>query len=478
MAHFKKVTLAAPAGKMNAVVMGRKTWESIPDKFKPLPGRINIVLSRKVSEPDFVSPYPADVLTASSVADALKRLEEKDDVSEVFAIGGESVYKEALDMAACNRIFMTRIAKDIECDAFFPAFDSSLFRTSYVSKTKVRQEMSYDFVVYDRIPEGEAAKEAATASTAGYPCGSAATAVVSPAMMSLGGTNQFLHEEYQYLNLIREISENGVAMGDRTGTGTVSIFGTSMRFDLRTSFPLLTTKRVFFRGLLEELLWFIKGDTNANHLSDKGVKIWDGNGSREFLDKRGLSHREEGDLGPVYGFQWRHFGAKYVDMHTDYTGQGVDQLAECIKKIKEDPTDRRILLSAWNPADLSLMALPPCHMFCQFYVANGELSCLMYQRSADMGLGVPFNIASYALLTCMMAQVCGLKPGDFIHNMGNTHVYSNHIEPLKTQLERTPRPFPVLRMNPDVKDIDGFKASDFEVFGYNPHGKIAMDMAV
>merc|ERR1712038_535228 len=241
--------------------------------------------------------------------------------------------------------------------------------------------------------------------------------------------------EYQYLDAIREVIEKGVHSGDRTGVGTRSMFGKMMRFSLQKTFPLLTTKRVFWRGVAEELLWFVRGDTNGKHLSDKGIKIWDGNGSREFLDKRGLSHREEGDLGPVYGFQWRHFGAKYVDMHTDYTGQGVDQLAECIRLIKENPTDRRILLSAWNPADLGKMALPPCHMFCQFYVAEGKLSCLMYQRSADMGLGVPFNIASYSVLTLMMAQV-----------------YNNHIEPLKQQLERTPRPFPVLRLNPDVKD--------------------------
>jgi len=464
MAHFKKVTMAAPAGKMNAVVMGRRTWESIPEKFKPLPGRINVVLSRKAAEPSFASPYPADVLTASSVVDALAKLGERDDLSEVFAIGGESVYKEALELSVCTRIFLTRIAKDIECDAFFPAFDDSLFKVSHVSKTKSHNELSYDFLVYDRISESDSAKDAVAQ-------------VVSPAMAAIGGS-VFLHDEYQYLNLIREIIEKGVASDDRTGVGTLALFGTTMRYDLRKSFPLLTTKRVFWRGVLEELLWFVKGDTNGKHLSDKGVKIWDGNGSREFLDKRGLPHREEGDLGPVYGFQWRHFGAKYVDMHTDYSGQGVDQLADCIHKIKNDPTDRRILLSAWNPADLNEMALPPCHMFCQFYVANGELSCLMYQRSADVGLGVPFNISSYALLTCMMAQVCGLKPGDFIHNMGNTHVYKNHVEPLKTQLDRTPRPFPILKINPDVKDIDGFQTSDFEVLGYNPHGKIAMEMAV
>jgi len=391
------------------------------------------------------------------VANALEKLGARSDVSEIFAIGGEAVYKEALELPACTRIFVTRIAKDIECDAFFPAFDETLYRVAYVSKTSSHEGLAYDFVVYERIKD---------------------SIEVSPALMALGGAGKLLHEEYQYLDLIQKIIEEGYTGDDRTGVGTVSTFGTSMRFDLKKSFPLLTTKRVFWRGIVEELLWFIKGDTNANHLSEKGIKIWDGNGSREFLDKRGLSHREQGDLGPVYGFQWRHFGAKYVDMHTDYSGQGVDQLADCIRKIKEDPTDRRILLSAWNPADLNLMALPPCHMFCQFYVANGELSCLMYQRSADMGLGVPFNVASYSLLTCMMAQVCGLKPGEFIHNMGNTHVYKNHVEPLKTQLERTPRPFPVLRINPDVKDIDGFEAKDFELFGYNPHGKIAMDMAV
>ena len=187
-----------------------------------------------------------------------------------------------------------------------------------------------------------------------------------------------------------------------------------------------------------------------------------------------------GDLGPVYGFQWRHFGAKYVDMHTDYTGQGVDQLAECIEKIKNNPEDRRIIMSAWNPADLTKMALPPCHMFCQFYVdtEKNEVSCQMYQRSADMGLGVPFNIASYALLTHMIAHVTGRKPGDFIHTIGDAHIYSNHVDALKEQLTRRPRPFPKLVINPEKKDIDDFCFEDFEVIGYNPHKTIKMKMAV
>jgi thymidylate synthase len=287
------------------------------------------------------------------------------------------------------------------------------------------------------------------------------------------------HEEYQYLEMIDDIIRHGVRKDDRTGVGTISKFGAQMRFSLRDGvFPLLTTKRVFWKGVVEELLWFIRGDTNGANLSKKGVKIWDANGSRQFLDSRGLTHREENDLGPVYGFQWRHFGAKYVDMHTDYTGQGVDQLKDVIHKLKTNPNDRRIVMSAWNPADLDQMALPPCHMFCQFYVANGELSCQLYQRSCDMGLGVPFNIASYALLTLMLAQVCGLKGGEFVHTLGDAHVYTNHVEPLKEQIQRTPKAFPKIRINSDVTDIDSFKFEDFELIGYEPHPTIKMDMAV
>lgn len=462
LAHFRKVTTATAADGdekvQNAVIMGRKTWESIPEKFKPLSGRINVVLT---SNSDAV--FPDGVMKSISVASAVESLSTRSDVGEIFVIGGQAAYDEALKMDNLVRLYITRVAKDYECDVFFPVFDEALFKPVHVSATLSHEGVTYDFTVYERSGEEPVTKAMVT--------------VPSPGLAAIGGSG-FLHEEYQYLDAIREIIDKGASMSDRTGTGTLSMFGKMMRFDLRKSFPLLTTKRVFWRGVMEELLWFVKGDTNAKHLSDNGIKIWDGNGSREFLDQRGLGHREEGDLGPVYGFQWRHFGAKYVDMHTDYTGQGVDQLADCIRKIKEDPTDRRILLSAWNPADLSLMALPPCHMFCQFYVANGELSCLMYQRSCDMGLGVPFNIASYSLLTCMMAQVCGLKPGEFVHTLGNAHVYSNHVEPLKTQLERTPRPFPILRINPDVKDIDSFKGSDFEIIGYDPHKKIAMEMAV
>lgn len=286
------------------------------------------------------------------------------------------------------------------------------------------------------------------------------------------------HDEHEYLRLCRKILAHGKRKGDRTGTGTISLFGAQMRFNIRESFPLLTTKRVFWRGVLEELLWFIKGSTNANELSEKKVHIWDANGSRQFLDKIGFTEREEGDLGPVYGFQWRHFGAEYKDMYTDYTGQGVDQLANVIETIKSDPNSRRIMMCAWNAKDICQMALPPCHALCQFYVSDGELSCQLYQRSADMGLGVPFNIASYSLLTYMIAHITGLKPGDFVHTIGDAHIYSNHVDAIEEQLKREPTPFPTLHIAREITCIDDFKSEDFEVKGYKPHKKIPMKMAV
>ncbi|XP_011183408.1 thymidylate synthase [Zeugodacus cucurbitae] len=285
-------------------------------------------------------------------------------------------------------------------------------------------------------------------------------------------------DEQQYLDLIQKIIANGVNRPDRTGVGTRSIFGAQMRFDLRNSFPLLTTKRVFWRAVAEELLWFVHGQTDAKILQEKNIHIWDGNSKREFLDKCGFSNREEGDLGPVYGFQWRHFGAKYRNCKDSYKGEGVDQLQEVINTIRNNPNDRRIIMSAWNPVDIPQMALPPCHCLAQFFVANGELSCQLYQRSADMGLGVPFNIASYALLTYMIAHITDLRPGDFVHTLGDAHVYNNHIEALTEQLTRKPRAFPKLVIKREMKCIEDFTFTDFELINYNPYPKISMEMAV
>lgn len=284
--------------------------------------------------------------------------------------------------------------------------------------------------------------------------------------------------ESQYLNQVKFVLDHGKKKDDRTGTGTLSVFGLHARYDLRDKFPLLTTKRVFWRGIVKELLWFIKGSTDAKLLSKQGVKIWDANGSRDFLDDLGFTSRREGDLGPIYGFQWRHFGAKYVGPDADYSGQGFDQLQKIIDTIKENPNDRRMVMSAWNPVDIPLMALPPCHVLCQFYVLDGELSCQLYQRSADLGLGVPFNIASYALLTYMIAHITNLKPGDFIHTIGDGHIYLNHIEPLKGQLKRNPRAPPQLKILRRVSNINDFTYDDFILEGYDPHPPVPMAMAV
>jgi len=259
----------------------------------------------------------------------------------------------------------------------------------------------------------------------------------------------------QYLDLLQDIMENGVDKMDRTGVGTRSVFGRQMRFDLSKGFPLVTTKKVHLKSIIHELLWFIKGDTNIKYLQDNGVRIWN-----EWAD-------ENGNLGPVYGAQWRN-----------WNNDGIDQLGDVIERIKTKPNDRRLIVTAWNPSQIGQMKLPPCHMMFQFYVANGKLSCMLYQRSCDMFLGVPFNIASYALLTMMIAQVCGLKPGEFIHTLGDTHIYHNHFEQVRTQLSRTPLPLPTMKINPNVKDINDFKYEDFELVGYESYDTIKAPVAV
>jgi thymidylate synthase len=261
-----------------------------------------------------------------------------------------------------------------------------------------------------------------------------------------------------YLDLLQHILDHGARKGDRTGTGTISVFGAQLRFDLDAGFPLVTTKKVHLKSIIHELLWFLQGETNVRYLKDNGVSIWD-----EWADA-------DGNLGPVYGYQWRSWPAP--------DGRHIDQIAQVLEEIRRYPHSRRMLVSAWNVADLDKMALMPCHAFFQFYVADGRLSCQLYQRSADMFLGVPFNIASYALLTLMVAQVSGLEPGDFVHTFGDAHIYLNHLDQVREQLSREPRPLPRMRLNPAVKDLFAFRYEDFTVEGYDPHPAIKAPVAV
>lgn len=262
----------------------------------------------------------------------------------------------------------------------------------------------------------------------------------------------------QYLDLLDKVMVTGATKADRTGTGTLSIFGHQIRFNLEEGFPVITTKKIHLRSIIHELLWFLKGDTNIKYLKENGVRIWD-----EWAD-------ENGNLGPVYGYQWRSWPTP--------GGQHIDQITQLIDRIKNNPDSRRHLVSAWNVAEIENMALPPCHVFFQFYIANGKLSCQLYQRSADLFLGVPFNIASYALLTLMVAQVCDLEPGEFIHTFGDAHIYMNHIEQVTLQLGRETRALPQMKLNPEIKNIFDFKFEDFELVGYDPHPHIKGEVAI
>lgn len=408
MKHFKQVTCKPPSpGLINAVIMGRKTWESIPSKFRPLPDRINVVLSRGGRASIEGLPSTNEVLVATSLNDAMEQINSRPDRGSTYIIGGGEIYNSAMKSGLVDRVVYTKVnglPEDTEFDAFFPEMkdeeweclpyceanarlssneenvnennnSSSSGHTDKKAKVAAEEHVDeksglrYEFVEYikrQNIISPRSVSEVGTATSA--------TNSDSEDEMAILEGPEINPEEMQYLEHCRDIIENGVKRGDRTGTGTLSKFGVQMRYSLRdNTLPLLTTKRTFWRGVAEELLWFVKGSTNANELADKEIHIWDGNGSREFLDSLGLEHREQGDLGPVYGFQWRHFGAEYKDMHADYSGQGVDQLADCIDKIINNPEDRRIIMSAWNPKDLKSMALPPCHMFCQFYVSTIHL---------------------------------------------------------------------------------------------------------
>ncbi|KAI4342149.1 hypothetical protein MLD38_026804 [Melastoma candidum] len=428
---FKNLTLTTiETGKRNAIIMGRKTWESIPLDYRPLSGRLNVVLTRSES---FGIAAAENVIKCGSLSSALELLASSpyhSSIERVFVIGGGEIFREALNGPGCDAIHFIDVETRLECDTFMPEIDTSMFHPWYSSFPTEENNIRYSFITYVRVRHSKV--ESLIQNNKLLSNGKNGSAKFEVKDFSFLPKMVFeRHEEYMYLRLFKDILSNGTSKTDRTCTGTISKFGCQMRFNLRRTFPLLTTK--------------CSGEE------------W---------------------LRNFYGLSAVPLMLRYTDMHADYTGQGFDQLMDVIDKIKNNPDYRQIILSAWNPSDLKLMALPPCHMFSQFYVSNGELSCQMYQRSADMGLGVPFNIASYSLLTCMIAHVCGLSPGDCIHVIGDAHVYSTHIQPLQEQLGKVPKPFPVLKINPEKKDIDSFVGADFKLIGYEPHEKIEMKMAI
>ena len=442
--YFRNITIST--GKKNILLMGYNTWKSINRR---LDNRLMIVLTTKNLEEQ---RNQEDVIF-SNFSDALSliaNLLDQPEYNELFVIGGQKVYNYFMengfifnkgDLFVVNKIYLTRINKDYQGDTFFQQIDSKKYYIESARRSDNYDEITY--LVYNRYNADQK------------------------------------HGETGYLDLINNVIKNGIHSDDRTGTGTVSLFGTQTKYDLSKGFPLLTTKKMFIRGIIEELLWFLRGDTDNRKLQEKGVHIWDGNTSREFLDNLGFRDRKEGDGGPIYGFNFRHYGADYIDCNTDYRNRGIDQVKEALRLIREEPSSRRIIINLWDPTKLSEMVLPPCHMVYQFRVYNNRLSCMLYQRSGDIGLGVPFNIASASLMTHLFAHLSGLEVGELIHTIADAHIYSDHIEVLKKQLEREPFAFPILKITDrGQKEIEDFEFEDFQILGYESHPILKMKMAV
>ncbi len=443
------------------VIMGRKTWESLPAEHRPLKDRKNIVVSRTLTKLKGAKVYPS----------FKKALDNCKNQYSIFVIGGAEIYAEALRSPFCRQLMITEIPRKYGCDVHFPEIPS------HFQQEREQEKEYHEKTSNEKI---EVKVRWYTRSINGF-------------------------DENQYLRgLMRILSEKNIH-DDRTGVGVYSSYGMVMRYDLRKTFPLLTTKRVFWRGVVEELLFFLRGQTDTKILEEKKVNIWQKNTRQEFLDKLSLPY-EEGDMGPMYGFQWRHWGAEYRGCDQSYRGQGVDQLAELIQRLKTDPYSRRHVLSAWNVSDLKKMVLNPCHVMVQFDVVEKEeivekeesdkgkekaeeeepetikyyeLSCQMIQRSADMACGVPFNIASYALLTRLIAEVCGYRPGFFYYTIGNAHIYKNHLDGINEQVQRPAMPPPKLHIRKKlqtVEDLEELTFEDFELEDYCPYPSISFEM--
>ncbi len=420
MKWFKDCTTLGD-GK-NAIIMGKNTFASMC--HKPLKDRVNIIISKTMSAQGIL---PNGIFVATHLNTAINKAKEAG-CKHIFVIGGISLIEEAFNHPELEQVFITTIDNEYE---------------------------SKDFIKFNyKLPESMYLRDMINLGNNHY--------------VKIYSKEKINTDESKYIDLVKDVLVNGESRDDRTGVGTISVFGRHFTMDISNSFPLLTTKRVFWRGVAEELLFFISGKTDTKILEAKGVNIWKGNTSREFLDKRGLNNLQEGEYGKSYGYQWRHFGDK------------VDQLQELIDGIKNDPYSRRHYMTAWNPLELNNIPLPACHLSCQFYVSpkTNKLSCQVYMRSCDIFLGLPFNIASYALLTYMICHLTNLQPEKLSFCLGDAHIYKNHIEQCKEMINRDLKHLPTLKIKREVKDIDSFNFEDFEIVGYNPHPTIKAEMAV
>jgi dihydrofolate reductase/thymidylate synthase len=429
---FKQMTVNS------TVIMGKNTYDSLP--IKPLPNRYNIVITNN-PEAD------KENIWFTTIVNAKEYIENNKSNTDIFIIGGEQIYTYFIKNV--DKIFLTVIDKKYDCDRKIP-FIPNNYKITKVSDKKYdeTEKVNYRFIEYTFTK---------------FPC----------------------QNENVYLHLAYDILNKGNKRDDRTGTGTLSLFAQQMRFDISESVPILTTKRVGFKLTVEELLFFLRGDTNSKILEDKGINIWKGNTSREFLDKRGLNDYEVGDLGSMYGYNWRHFGSKYINCNTDYTGQGLDQLEQVIHLLKTDPFSRRILMTSYNPLDADKGVLLPCHgLIIQLYVEEVDnvkyLSCQVYIRSNDMFLGQPINILSYSILTYIIALKVDMKPKDLILSIGDVHIYNTHLEQIKEQLKRDPLVPPILYLNPEIKKKNWTEITvdDFELIGYQPRNSIKAPIAI
>ena len=460
---FRKITTDTRNPKsMNAVLMGYKTWCSIPAKYRPLKGRMNIVCTRSHGE-EFVDQTWDDDTPVYTTDDAMGLVSKlhRDFIGEtnwvidgidfsnierLYIIGGAQIYESLLpyadEVAVCHVLRKPTEEHASDKYAYFPV------------------DMLKEYFTHDRTDDLVRSK------------------IGIPFVYKYYRSKSRISEETRYLNALANILIEGERRETRSGI-TISKFGINMRFSLRNNtIPLLTTKKMFTRGILEELFWFLKGDVDSRHLEERRVNIWRGNTSREYLDSIGLKDYRVGECGPIYGYQWRHFNAEYKGPDASYEGTGVDQLAEIIRQLRENPTSRRMIMSAWNPTQLKDMCLPPCHVMYQFYVNRGHLYCSMYQRSGDMFLGIPFNIASTSFLTIMIAHIVGLKPGGIFHTIGDAHIYGDHIEQVYTQLSRRPYTFPKCFITQKVERVEDFSIEHFDIVDYKSHATIRAKMSV